>query len=74
MVADAPPELGEQDDERWDEALPLNGVNVGDLVLPAIPAGGSAAVVTPGVSAPASEAGSNPFESGRSYDWMKPGD
>jgi hypothetical protein len=68
-VADAPPELGEQDDERWEEALPLNGVNVGDLVLPAIPLSDP----SPAASAPASEAAGNPFEAGRSYDWMKPG-
>ncbi len=66
---DAPSELGEQDDERWEEALPLNGVNVGDLVLPAIPVSGS----TPAANAPASEAAGNPFEAGRSYDWMKSG-
>src|SRR5262249_46754337 len=40
-VTDAPPERGEQDDERWEEALPLNGVNVGDIVLPAIPVAGA---------------------------------
>src|SRR5258708_6669123 len=34
---DSPPELAEQDDERWEEALPLNGVNVGDRVVPAVP-------------------------------------
>jgi hypothetical protein len=71
-VADAPPERGEQDDERWDEALPLNGVNVGDLVLPAIPAT-TASGAAPAVNATASAGAGNPFEAGRSYDWMQPG-
>lgn len=72
---DVPPEVGEQDDERWEEALPLNGVTVGDPVVPAIPAAGD----TPG-SSPASAQGTNtsadpaanPFEAGRDYGWMKP--
>lgn len=68
---DAPPELGEQDDERWEEALPLNGVNVGDIVLPAIPVTGATTSATP-VTVPAGEPHTNPFESGRSYDWIKP--
>lgn len=69
---DTPPEHGEQEDERWEHALPLNGVNVGDVVLPAIPVTGGDGVQTSG-TAPTSAAGSgpsNPFESGRSYDWM----
>jgi len=37
-VADEPPERVTQEDERWEEALPLNGVSVGDLVVPALPA------------------------------------
>ncbi len=40
--ADTPPQLGEQEDKRWEEAMPLNGTAVGDLVVPAIPAVGSA--------------------------------
>lgn len=68
---DAPPELGEQDDERWEEALPLNGVNVGDIVLPAIPVTSATTSATP-VTVPSSEPHTNPFESGRSYDWIKP--
>lgn len=64
-TTDVPPELGEQDDERWEEALPLNGVAVGDIVLPAIP-------VTGAPTGAAGESHVNPFESGRSYDWMKP--
>lgn len=66
---DAPPERGEQDDERWEEALPLNGVSVGDRVLPAIPAVGAAG----STSATTSGASGNPFETGRAYDWMQPG-
>lgn len=74
---DIPPEHGEQDDERWEEALPLNGVAVGDLVVPAIPAHDASApsTISAGASAPASTASeppTNPFESGRSYDWMQP--
>jgi hypothetical protein len=34
---DTPPESNEQEDQRWEESLPLNGVAVGDLVVPAIP-------------------------------------
>ncbi len=69
-----PPELGEQDDERWEEALPLNGVAVGDIVLPAIPVTSATTSAMTG-GAPTGGAGDshvNPFESGRSYDWMKP--
>jgi hypothetical protein len=69
-MADTPPERGEQDDERWEEALPLNGVSVGDLVVPAVPVAGSG--TAPASGAAASEAPGNPFEAGRSYDWMKP--
>ncbi len=47
---DEPPEHVAQEDERWEEALPLNGVSVGDLVVPALPAsptfGGLSAVTT----------------------------
>lgn len=35
---DAPPGNGPQADERWEAALPLNGVNVGDAVILAVPA------------------------------------
>lgn len=66
---DAPPERSEQDDERWEEALPLNGVSVGDRVLPAIPAAGTSGTT----SATASGASGNPFETGRAYNWMQPG-
>lgn len=69
-VTDVPPELGEQDDERWEEALPLNGVAVGDIVLPAIPVSGAA---TGGASSGESGVSpANPFESGRNYDWIQP--
>lgn len=74
---DVPPEVGEQDDERWEQALPLNGVTVGDLVVPAIPATGStiASSNDPTQSAATkadSPLASNPFEAGRDYGWMKP--
>ena len=38
---DTPPERDQQEDERWEHALPLNDVGVGDLVVPAIPEGGA---------------------------------
>lgn len=74
---DTPPEVGEQDDERWEEALPLNGVSVGDLVVPAIPAASAAPSPTNIGSAAVSATGEpstapNPFEAGRDYGWMKP--
>lgn len=74
-ASDIPPEHSEQDDERWEEALPLNGVAVGDLVVPAIPVGNVSAPATASADVAtspsvASEPPANPFESGRSYDWM----
>ncbi|HLJ80864.1 MAG TPA: hypothetical protein VKT52_05210 [Ktedonobacterales bacterium] len=72
---DAPPEVGEQDDERWEEALPLNGVGVGDLVVPAIPAASASATNPTGAATPSTASGDpaapNPFEAGRDYGWMK---
>lgn len=69
-VVDHPPERAEQDDERWEEALPLNGVNVGDIVVPAIPVTPATGDL-PAANAPSSgQASGNPFEAGRAYDWM----
>jgi hypothetical protein len=34
---DTPPQRADQEDERWEQALPLNGVGVGDQVVPAVP-------------------------------------
>lgn len=48
---DVPPEVGEQDDERWEEALPLNGVAVGDLVVTALPSAGASAMAASEASA-----------------------
>lgn len=73
----------EQEDERWEQALPLNGIHVGDLVLPAVPvpSGGAASPHTttsadpaPPDSAPSApvEQQDTPFDSGRDYDWLKP--
>lgn len=77
-LPDAPPEVGEQDDERWEEALPLNGVSVGDLVVPAIPAAGASATNPTGAAPTPAASGDpttpNPFEAGRDYGWMKPED
>jgi hypothetical protein len=74
---DTPPERAEQDDERWEEALPLNGINVGDLVVPALPvsptsAPAAATAAPEAAGSPSAEPRANPFESGRDYDWMKP--
>ena len=79
--ADAPPERAPQDDEPWEEALPLNSVSVGDIVLPALPAMPSSPSATPAssVGAVSSIGGTpaeahdptSPFEMGRTYDWMK---
>jgi hypothetical protein len=81
--ADAPPERAPQDDEPWEEALPLNSVSVGDIVLPALPATPLAPSSPSAPHAPASSAGATdsastgahepaaPFEMGRTYDWMK---
>jgi hypothetical protein len=78
--ADAPPEHGPQDDELWEESLPLNSVSVGDIVLPAVPAApasptsASAPTTTPGaISGDPAEthAPTTPYDAGRTYDWMK---
>lgn len=73
----------QQEDDPWEQALPLNGLNVGDLVLPAIPVpttgGGAAtpdaAITASTTAAAASEPGEEhdtPFDAGRDYDWLKP--
>lgn len=64
-----PPTEGDQNDRRWEHALPLNGVNVGDNVVLARP------ITAPGASALSTSAtaatNDNPFESGRDYDWAR---
>jgi hypothetical protein len=80
---DMPPETGEQDDKRWEEALPLNGVSVGDLVVPAVPvsqrqsatAGASKPDATSATTPapPTAEPSANPFDAGQNYDWLKSG-
>jgi hypothetical protein len=79
---DAPPQRADQEDERWEEALPLNGVGVGDQVVPAVPAAPAAtststaqkgrAGTSPSAPAAPGEPPLTQFEQGRSYDWMKP--
>lgn len=67
--------LPEQQDERWEQALPLNGTNVGDLVLPALPISPTdgAQQQAAAVAADASHASASTiFDAGRSYDWLKP--
>ena len=76
-VADAESLADQQDDERWEQALPLNGIEVGDLVLPALPAaasagGGAALSATGGADAAPAEHQDTPFDAGRAYDWLKP--
>ena len=78
-AGDTPPEQMEQEDERWELALPLNSVSVGDVVLPALPAASQAATAEASAlaaatsSPPAStDQHTTPFDAGRSYDWMKP--
>lgn len=78
---DAPPEHGPQDDELWEEALPLNSVSVGDIVLPAIPAVPStssmphadpqASSSTMSNSLPGTQEHMSLFDQGHTYDWMK---
>lgn len=76
---DEPPGTQGQEDQRWEEALPLNSVSVGDIVMPAVPA-------TPGGDAPqppfAAAGGTvhstfgtvTPSHPGwdQHYDWMGP--
>ena len=83
--ADAPPEHAPQDDELWEESLPLNSVSVGDIVLPAIPAAPSSpsspsspsATTSATPSQPMSDdpsethAPTTPYDANRTYDWMK---
>jgi hypothetical protein len=66
---DTPPEIGEQDDQRWEQALPLNGVNVGDTVIPAVPVAPGAGTAAGGGPSGAGQPGS-PWE--QQYDWMRP--
>jgi hypothetical protein len=76
---DEPPGHGDQEDVRWEEALPLNGVAVGDIVIPAVPAGSLApsaqladtlTPADPGASPAGAEPASQPAW-GQSYDWMQ---
>ncbi|GEM_PF-866947 len=78
---DAPNERIAQEDERWEEALPLNGVSVGDRVTPAIPATQGAPITPPTSTAAATEpppentpenAHGSSEASGPTYDWLKP--
>lgn len=81
---DVPPQRTDQEDERWEEALPLNGVGVGDQVVPAVPVGPDQPTMTSGANTSAgattkqgqqAQPGASPltpFEQGQSYDWMKP--
>ena len=86
-VADEPPEHAPQEDELWEESLPLNSVSVGDIVLPAIPAApssrapatsttianatGGTPTDTPPTSQAQAQTHTTPYDEGRTYDWMK---
>lgn len=59
----------QQEDDRWEQALPLNGLHVGDLVLPAILASGTAGADPSSERAPV-EQQDTPFDAGRDYDWL----
>jgi len=68
-VPDEPPERITQEDERWEEALPLNGVSVGDLVVPALPASPArSAYAAAPTSLSASVASTTPIPTPTAYD------
>lgn len=79
-AGDVPPGGG-QEDQRWEEALPLNGVAVGDLVVPAIPAasrapdavGGAGATADAPASAVATrtDSGDGAAQWDQPYAWLK---
>ncbi len=82
-VTDEPPERITQEDHRWEESLPLNGISVGDLVVPALPAApitGSLASAPPlatahtTITSPVTPAplAASPATTEHSADWMKP--
>lgn len=68
-IEDAESIAAAQEDDRWEQALPLNGLHVGDLVLPAIPA------PVPTTTDASAEQGSAEhqdtlYDAGRDYDWL----
>jgi hypothetical protein len=80
-AADEPPGHGDQEDVRWEEALPLNGVTVGDIVIPAVPANRAVSVAglatTSAPADPAAVAGPASADPAgqphwtQPYDWME---
>jgi hypothetical protein len=54
---DTPPQRSDQEDERWEQALPLNGVGVGDQVVPAVLVSGASSSATGSTMRKASGAG-----------------
>lgn len=58
-----------QQDDLWEQALPLNGVNVGDLVMPALPATSASSQNQGNLSTGTS--GGTSLSAGGGYDWMK---
>ena len=67
---DEPPERITQEDERWEEALPLNGISVGDRVVPAISATSHPSQIS-GATTPSADPGSSPTDP-NIPDWMRP--
>jgi hypothetical protein len=76
MGADEPPGTADQQDQRWEEALPLNSVSVGDIVVPAVPVKrDSAAVASPATAVTDTSGDVTSSEThawDRHYDWMQP--
>lgn len=77
---DEPPGTQGQEDQRWEEALPLNNVSVGDIVVPAVPAtpGGEPTRPSPSITGAAigrtfttSQAPAHPGWD-KHYEWMGP--
>lgn len=64
-----------QEDELWEQSLPLNGLHVGDWVLPALPAtpqGGSSGAHTTitGETRSSTTTNTGRGDAGQPYDWM----
>lgn len=79
---DEPPGTRGQEDQRWEEALPLNSVSVGDIVVPAVPAtpnapGGDFAHASSSVTGGTIQSTTGTVSPGhpawdKHYDWMGP--
>lgn len=76
MGADEPPGTADQQDQRWEEALPLNSVSVGDIVVPAVPVtrdvGAATKPAIPVTDTSGDVASGETHAWDRHYDWMQP--